>query len=550
MAEDGALPGGAADRPPTAVEPEALARALESEAEFRLIFEQAGIGLYQTTPDGRYLRANPALARMLGYDDPDHLMSVVTDVGRQVYADSADRARFQAEIDRHDRLDGFAVRARRRDGTVIWCQQSATLVRDPFGRPLCYVGTAIDITALIQTQEALTRAERDYRDIFENAREGIYRSSPDGRQLRANPALVRLNGYATEDEMLAAINDIGREWYVDPGRREVFRRLLDANDEITGFVSEIYRHKTRERIWISENARAVRGADGSLLYYEGTVQDITDQIRAQQGMRRAMAAAETSNRAKSEFLANMSHELRTPLNAIIGFSEVIKSETFGAVGNDRYAGYVDDIHASARHLLGLIEDILEMSKAEAGRLEVAEEPVDLAHLAGRAAHMLSERARRGGVELAVEPPDPAAPTVLRGDERRLMQVALNLIGNAVKFTPPGGKVAVRLGRAADVVPENLPAPEIGSAAPPAPRDPALVVADTGIGIPADQLSRVFEPFVQVDRPGTDPREGAGLGLALSRTLVELHGGTLALTSRPGSGTTAVARFPEARVVDG
>ena len=127
---------------------------------------------------------------------------------------------------------------------------------------------------------------------------------------------MRLNGYDTEEELLAAVGDIGREWYVDPARRETFRRRLETEGQITGFVSEIYRHKTRERIWISENAHAVHGSDGEVLYYEGTVREITDQVRTQEAMRRAMAAAEASSRAKSEFLANMSHELRTPLNAI------------------------------------------------------------------------------------------------------------------------------------------------------------------------------------------------------------------------------------------
>ena len=508
------------------VGPIAALAALDSAAEFRRIFEYAGIGLYQTTPDGRYLRANPALARMLGYDSPEQLLGEISDIGRQVYVEASERRRFQAEMERRDRVDGMIIRAWRRDGGVIWAQQSGTAVRDADGALVCYVGTAIDVTDLIRTQQALARAERDYRDIFENASEGIYRSTPDGRQLRANPALVRLNGYDTEEELLAAVGDIGREWYVDPARRETFRRRLETEGQITGFVSEIYRHKTRERIWISENAHAVHGSDGEVLYYEGTVREITDQVRTQEAMRRAMAAAEASSRAKSEFLANMSHELRTPLNAIIGFSEVIKSGTFGPLLNDRYEGYVDDIHASARHLLGLIEDILEMSKAEAGRLEVAEEPVDLAHVAGRAAHMLAERARRGGIDLSGPSPDAPAP-LLRGDERRLMQVALNLIGNAVKFTPEGGRVTFGVGRVDGVVPPAALA-ALDAAGPGDPADLALVVADTGIGIPDRELARVFEPFVQVGGPGNAQREGAGLGLALSRTLVELHGGVLVL----------------------
>ncbi|MFO1060373.1 MAG: PAS domain S-box protein, partial [Dongiaceae bacterium] len=167
------------------------------------------------------------------------------------------------------------------------------------------------LAAARHARRALAAAERDYHSIFENAVDGIYRSSLDGRQLRANPALVRLNGYETEEEMLRSVDDIATEWYVEPGRRAEFRRLLDADGKVEGFVSEIYRHKTRERIWISENARLVRDARGRPLFYEGTIRDITALRQAEEALIAATARAEAASRSKSEFLATVSHEIRT-----------------------------------------------------------------------------------------------------------------------------------------------------------------------------------------------------------------------------------------------
>src|SRR5690348_13007355 len=151
-------------------------------------------------------------------------------------------------------------------------------------------------------REALVVAERDYRSIFDNAIDGIYRSSPAGRQLRANPALVRLNGYASEEEMLRSVNDIATEWYVEPGRRAEFMRLLNEEGQVENFVSEVYRHKTRERIWISENARLVRDGAGRPLFYEGTVRDITELKKAGEEVDKARKEAEAANNAKSLLL--------------------------------------------------------------------------------------------------------------------------------------------------------------------------------------------------------------------------------------------------------
>ena len=229
---------------------------------------------------------------------------------------------------------------------------------------------------------------------------------------------------------------------------------------------------------------------------------------------------EIANQHKSAFLANMSHELRTPLNAVIGFSEMLAARYFGDL-TDKQAEYVNDIHGSGKHLLSLINDILDLSKIEAGRMELEAAEFDLRAALDNALTLVRERAQRSGIALRFEA-DPALGT-LRGDERKVKQVVLNLLSNAVKFTPRGGAVGV-VARQAN-----------GSA--------EIAVSDTGVGIaPADQEA-IFEAFRQVGTDVTRKREGTGLGLALTRRFVELHGGTIRVESAPGKGSTFTVMLP-------
>jgi signal transduction histidine kinase len=240
----------------------------------------------------------------------------------------------------------------------------------------------------------------------------------------------------------------------------------------------------------------------------------------------ALLKADMASRSKSAFLAAMSHELRTPLNAIIGFSEVMSLQAFGPVGNAQYRGYAQNIHDSGRHLLALINDILDLSRLEAGKAELHEEEIDVGSLVTDSLHMVERQAADGQLALSMRVP-PDLPRV-RVDERRLKQVLINLLGNAVKFTPEGGSVTVE----ARVGANGL----------------AISVVDTGIGIAPENMSRAFENFGQIDSSIARHREGAGLGLPLARQLMEAHDGTLALESTPGVGTIATATLPLARVV--
>jgi signal transduction histidine kinase len=230
---------------------------------------------------------------------------------------------------------------------------------------------------------------------------------------------------------------------------------------------------------------------------------------------------EVANQHKSEFLANMSHELRTPLNAIIGFSEVLLERMFGEV-NDKQAEYLQDILSSGRHLLSLINDILDLSKIEAGRMELELEAFDLSVALDNALTLVRERASRHGIRLAMSIDERLGAFV--GDERKIKQVLLNLLSNAVKFTPEGGRVGVSAARSDGSV--------------------EISVSDTGIGIAAEDHEAIFEEFRQVGHDYSRKREGTGLGLTLARRFVELHGGRIWVKSEVGKGSTFTFSLPE------
>lgn len=272
--------------------------------------------------------------------------------------------------------------------------------------------------------------------------------------------------------------------------------------------------------------------ESSIVPFEGqpmaqvVIRDVTERRRAERALHLAKEQAEMANRAKSEFLANMSHELRTPLNAIIGFSEIMRDEMYGTIGNRQYVEYIGDIHHSGTHLLSVINDILDLSKAESGHLELREQEVDLPLLLDSALRIARTREGTDGLTIINRAAEHDVPEVM-ADSRLIKQIFINLLSNAIKFTQPGGQITVDI----KLVPDGL----------------ELTVADTGIGVASDQQERVFEPFVQGETGLSRRFEGTGLGLSLSRSLAQLHGGTLRLESVPGVGTNAVLWLPEARI---
>ncbi|MES2473023.1 MAG: PAS domain-containing sensor histidine kinase [Pseudomonadota bacterium] len=374
------------------------------------------------------------------------------------------------------------------------------------------------------TRNRVTAGEASYRAFFDHAVDGIFRTTPDGHYLAVNQALADIYGYANPDALIAGLTDIGAQLYVEHGRREEFRAQMQAHDVVTNFVSEIH-HRNGHRIWISENARAVRDWSGELLCYEGTVEDVTEKFEQDRALRVALRQAEIANKMKAAFLAAMSHELKTPLNAVLGFSEIIRDEVLGPVGQDAYRDYAGDIHKSGARLLAIINDVLDVSRLEGGLLTIDARPenvLDLAEQAIRLAQGVTHDQRRIEVDVPGDMPS------LLVDPRRISQALGNLLANALKFTPQTGEVRLAVTRSAD-----------GGV--------LLTVSDTGIGMAQETIAAALEPFRQVDGSLARRFEGTGLGLSISKALAELHGGSLSVQSAVGEGTTVTITLPPTRV---
>ena len=373
--------------------------------------------------------------------------------------------------------------------------------------------------------ERLAQSERKYRAIYETAMEGMFTIDIAGRFLSANPALLTMLRYDSVEQLRAEVEDATMSFYVDQGNRDSITQALLSQEEV-GSVPVELRRRDGDRFWVAISARIIRNAEGRAIAFQGSVRDITQWRRDRLAMEQALNAAEMANRAKSEFLANMTHELRTPLNAVIGFSEIIATEAMGPIGQPAYREYAHDIHDSGQMLLTLINDILDLSKIQAGKKELSEKLVDVPRLIRSSLRLVAERADKGGVLLETEMEAELPP--VRADDVALKQILNNLLTNAVKFTPNGGKVTCGARLETD-----------GSL--------ALYVRDTGIGMRQEDMVTAMEPFRQIEGGHARNAGGVGLGLPLVLALARLHGGDARLESRLEVGTLVTVTLPPNRV---
>lgn len=389
------------------------------------------------------------------------------------------------------------------------------------------IGTITDREGQKQAEVAVEEAERKYRDIFENAISGIYQTTPDGKFISVNPALAHILGYNDIHEVLNSIHSIASQVYVRPEDRTFFKNKLEREGRVIGFETQMYK-KDGTKIWVVESARAVKDkSNGDILYYEGSLWDVTLRRKAEEELKDAKLTAEITSRTKTEFLANMSHELRTPLNAIIGFSEIIKDEIMGPVENLAYKEYASDIYNSGNDLLRIISEILEVSKIEAGNRELNEGPVKLSRAVASCLVILKGKIEDHQLNVALDLPTDLPELV--GEELVIKQILLNLMSNAVKFTPPGGEIKIKA-----YVHSN--------------QKMMIEIIDTGIGMTAEELEKAMQPFWQANCSLARDTSGTGLGLTLVQSLARLHGANMQLESEKGKGTTARLIFPEERIL--
>ncbi|HVN02103.1 MAG TPA: ATP-binding protein [Caulobacteraceae bacterium] len=513
------------------------AKALaDSEERFRLAVEAARCGIWEWDLISGELFMSDITGVMMGWGGGG--IAPTQQVLERVAPEHRDRVRQAlAAAATHGAFD-VSFRVSRPEGGAVWIDARGQALGDrSAGRFTRLVGVALDVTEERIAQVRAQAAEVRLQGAIESVPEGFVLWDRQGRLVLCNQnfrrffgleprilkpgasrqSVERLMRLAFRQEAPAALGEEGREVELSDGRWITIaeRRTADGGFVVTCVdVTALKQQEEARRLNEEQLQRAVVNLERS----REEAAELAQKYAAEK------VRAESANRAKSEFLANMSHELRTPLNAINGFSEMMVAEMYGPLGDPHYASYVQDILNSGQHLLALINDVLDMSKIEAGKLNLRFEPLRVDDLAEDTLRLIKNRAETAGLNVVVDVPE--LPEV-EGDYRALKQVLLNLLSNAVKFTPRGGQITLAAEGRRDSLGERV----------------KVSVKDTGIGIAAHDLTRLAKPFEQIESQQSKTQQGTGLGLALSKSLIEMHGGVLEIESQPGMGTTVSFSLP-------
>jgi PAS domain S-box-containing protein len=494
----------------------------ESVALYQLLVESVqDYAIFVLDATGHVMSWNPGAQRIKGYTR-DEIVGRHFSTFYPPEDIAAGKPAWELEVaERDGRLEDEGWRVRK-DGTRIWANVIITALRDESGGLVGFAKVTRDLTQRRAAEERLRPREERFRLLVHSVKDyAIFMLDPNGIISSWNEGAQRIKGY-TRDEI------VGRHFSTFYPPEDVAARKPEWELEVAirdGSVEdEGWRvRKDGTHFWANVVITAVRNPRGELLGFTKVTRDLTErreaEVRALNAARRA-AEAEAANQAKAEFLAAMSHELRTPLNAIGGYAELLAMGIGGEVSAEQ-VDYLHKIQRSQRHLLTIINDLLNFSRMEAGQMEYRVEAVPLHESLQAVAAMLTPQALEKQIELVLAP--CPAGLLARADRVKAEQIILNLCSNAVKFTGTGGRVAVGCrDRGAQV---------------------EVVVADTGMGIPPDQVDRIFEPFVQLGRGLTTQHEGTGLGLAISREMARAMGGDLRVESQEGVGSTFTLALP-------
>lgn len=495
-------------------------RLKESEAYFRALF--GGVPFGVVSLNGNLIQSlNPKALDILGFQN-------LADIQGKPFSDfvhKEDRRLFntwlQAIKDRgaagHQVSIDLRLNTNNADDETIFIELYSSVItmtsyqKNP-------VLSFLDVSARIEAEAELRKLSR----ALEQSASAVVITGPDSTIEYVNSAFCQMTGYSALEILGRKPSILRSPLRSDDDYKDLWHTITKGGKWQGEFLN---RAKDGSTYWVSATISPIRQSDGIITNYVAVEEDITKLKNIETNLRDAIRDAETANRTKSEFLANMSHELRTPLNAVIGFAEVIADERFGPVGNEKYKEYGHDIHQSGRHLLDLINDILDVSRVEAGKLSLREEWIDVSSMIRSTVRIVADRISNAALTLSVICDDDT-PDVF-GDERRLKQVLLNLLGNAIKFTPEGGTITLSAWVGEDGCYR-------------------FQVRDTGIGIDTKNAADIFVPFGQVDSSLSRNHDGAGLGLPLSLSLIEMHQGTLDFESVPGEGSVFRAILPASR----
>lgn len=497
-------------------------RALrESEARFRGAFDAASIGMALVAIDGRFLQVNPALCSIVGYGEDELLSTSFQEITHPDHLET-DRDLIRQLLGNEITTYQIEKYYLRKQGEEICGRLTVSLVRDPAGAPLYFVSQVQDVTPFKAAGAALREAEARYRTLVEQTPAAVYVDAAGalGHAIYVSPRIEALIG-VTPEEWVSSPNI----WttFVHPEDRErILGDIARANESAEKSVLE-YRFLARNGrvVWVHDEAALVRDEAGNRQYWQGILLDITHRKLAEEELRAAKEAAEEASRLKSAFLSMATHELRTPLTIISGYVELLAESAKVHLTADEQE-FLEAAQAGARTLAALVDDLLDMARIEAGRMDLMIRPVDVAETVDRVRRMVAAQAAAKGLDLDVVA-EPDLPLVA-ADVNRLIQVLLNLFGNAVKFTERG-HVHCTVGRDGAGV--------------------EITIRDTGIGISPEALPRIFDEFRQADSGTTRRFGGTGLGLAIAKRLIEMHGGTIAAESEEGAGSRFTLWLPAA-----
>lgn len=471
---------------------------------------------WKNAPNWPVEYVSPNISEVLGYTDTEFIsgevkfIEIVFKEDLYIIEDATEPAMRSKQM--NVRIDDFRIK--HKNGKTVWLSEYITFIYDENMNITNFYGYATDVTLRKQAEKAIVENEKRYRQVFENAPIGFYRTNPEGEILLANKALIDMLGFSSFEELKTTNTYSG---YAKNSDKELFNAEMRIVGEVRRFETEWIK-KNGNVLHISENAKAVKNNEGKVVYYEGTVEDITERKIIETNLRIAKEKAEEADKLKSAFLANMSHEIRTPLNGILGFLQLIQNED---ITKEERTMYFEIINKAGEQLLTIISDILDISKLEVGQLSIYIEEFDVNSLFDNIYKISKPNFDKKGIELILSK-QSVDDFKIKSDEVRLIQIINNLIQNALKFTEKG-YVNFGYNKKDDKI--------------------EIFVKDTGIGIKPDKQKLIFDRFRQSEDFISKKYGGTGLGLSISKGLVKLLGGEMKLTSISGKGSKFCFELP-------
>lgn len=496
----------------------------QSEQENRAIINSINEVVFELDSDGKICFINDTWRRVTGYDLSESinesLLSYIEE-GKREYQEG----KLKNMIDGRGGAYTEFLRLKAKDGHFKPIEMSLSMIRQDQQKNLRVVGTLTDLEEKEKAERAIVEAEENYKRIWKNAANGIYEQDLGGKLMSANPAMADILGYDTPGVLLRTMVDMTEMVYVFPDEKR--KHIEEAIKEGSSRKFEIRAYRQdRVEIWLNEFIQPVFNDDGKLMHLEGTIDNITDRKNTDIAMRKAKVESDMANRAKSDFIANMSHELRTPLNSIMGFAEIIRDQVMGDIAEPAYSEYAGEIHKSGKGLLSIINQILDVSKIEAGDREINESLVKLSKVSSETLALFTETIKEK--QLTVVNTIDETVSELIAEDRSVRQMLYNLVSNAVKFTPNKGVITFGMSYNED-------------------DDMCVSLEDTGEGLTPEQVERALQPFDLMDGEHSREGYGVGLGLTLVKLLMDMHGGYINIESEKDRGTKITLIFPKKRV---